>query len=444
MERHILQQLQKWKDRPDHKPLILRGARQVGKTWALREFGSRCFESCVYLRLEDNAEMSRLFSGSLTPQRLLAGISAATGQAIVPGQTLLILDEIQAVPRALTALKYFHEEAPHYDIAAAGSLLGISLHEGISFPVGKVNFLNLYPLSFTEYLEASGESSLLDIIRQSDFEMMSVFSERFIDLLNIYLYIGGMPEVVQTFIASRDFARARAVQNDILRSYDLDFSKHIKAPLSERCREIWDSAPKQLGKENKKFIYGAIRKGARGREYNEVIQLLVDCGLVTKVARVTKAGIPLKSYEDATAFKMFIVDVGLLAAMAGLDSRVILEGSRLYEEFKGALAEQFVCQQMVSDCGLRPYYWTAEQAKAEVDFVFQDETEVVPVEVKAQVNLKSKSLASFCKTYALKNAVRLSLADYKQQDWLTNLPLYATACLPLKSKSEAPLGTARE
>lgn len=434
MERTLLRDLEAWQRNPTRKPLVVRGARQVGKTWLLKEFGKRCFESCVYVRLEDNAAMSSLFEGSLDPQRLLEGIAAHTGQPVNPQTTLLILDEIQAVPRALTALKYFNEEAPEYAIAVAGSLLGVAMHRGISFPVGKVTFFDLYPMSFTEYLLAQGEASLVGFIRDKKFDMLEVFKERLTDLLRQYYYVGGMPEAVESFVVNRDYAQVNRIQTDILDAYESDFSKHTPADLSERCRLIWQSIPRQLAKENKKFIFGAVKEGARGRDLSEALQFLVDCGLVMKIGRVAKPGIPLESYKDASSFKMFLVDVGLLSAMSGLDSNTLLEGNLLFKEFKGALVEQYVCQQLVSDCALRPYYWSAEKSSGEIDFIYQAQGKVVPVEVKAEVNLKAKSLASFSKAYKLDSAVRLSLAGYHKESWLTNVPLYAVGCLPLANE----------
>ncbi|MEG0217762.1 MAG: ATP-binding protein [Raoultibacter sp.] len=429
MQRNLFASLQAWKDHPHRKPLILKGARQVGKTWLLKEFGKQCFSSCVYVRMEDNAAMAQLFEGSLNPDRLLDGIAAFTGQPIIPGETLLILDEVQAVPRALTALKYFNEDAPQYAIAVAGSLLGVALHQGISFPVGKVSFLDLHPMSFTEFLLACKEDALVRILEERAIDMLAVFKERFTDLLRQYYFVGGMPEAVKTFVAQKDFSAVRAVQNDILTAYESDFSKHQNEATAERCRQIWQSIPRQLAKENKKFVYGVVKQGARGRELSEALQFLEDCSLVIRVDRIAKPGIPLASYKDSAAFKLYLVDVGLLGAMAGLDSKSIIEGNRLFEEFKGSLVEQYVCQQLVADCGLHPYYWSAEKSSGEVDFIVQSGGEVIPLEVKAEENLKGKSLASFCEKYHLETAVRLSLAGYRDQGWLTNIPLYAARVL---------------
>jgi predicted AAA+ superfamily ATPase len=429
MKRKLLHQLNIWKDEPHRKPLILKGARQVGKTWLLKEFGATSFKNCAYVRLEDNEAMTHLFEGSLEPQRLLQGISAYVKQPISPQDTLLILDEVQAVPRALTALKYFNEDAPEYAIAVAGSLLGLALHSGISFPVGKVSFLDLYPLSFTEYLMALEEDTLLGFLDSKDFGMINAFSERMTDLLRNYYYVGGMPKAVQTFLDTGDYQAVRQEQADILLAYEGDFSKHIGATMGERCRSVWQSAPKQLNRDNTKFTFDTVKQGARGRDYSLAVQMLADCGLITKVTQVSAPELPLKGVENSSAFKMFMVDVGLLGAQANLDSATIIEGNKLFSGFKGALAEQYVCQQLISDCGLKPFYWTAKHSSGELDFLCQVGGEVVPIEVKAEQNLKSKSLASFCKTYDVRNAVRLSLANYYQQDWLTNIPLYAVSCL---------------
>ena len=434
MERDILKALEAWKTSENRKPLVLRGARQVGKTWCLKEFGRRSFETCAYLRLEDNAAAAALFEGSLDPQRLILGIAALTNTEIQPEKTLIVLDEVQAVPRALTALKYFCEDAPEYCIAVAGSLLGVAMHAGVSFPVGKVDFLDLYPMSFTEFLEATGEEAAVQFIRQQNTDMISVFAEQLTDALRRYYYVGGMPEAVESFRLRGDFAAVRSIQKSILAGYEGDFSKHISGALSGRCRLVWDSLPHQLAKENKRFVYGAVREGARAREFEEAIQVLVDSGLVLKVPRISKPGLPLAAYSDPQAFKLYLLDVGLLGALTGLDSSTILEGSSLFAEFKGVMAEQYVCQQLVSECGLAPYYWSAEKSSGEVDFVVQLQTSVLPIEVKAETNLKAKSLRSFCERYGIDTAVRLSLAGLQDQGWVRNIPLYA---VPLIEPSPA-------
>ena len=430
MERLLLEKLRAWQADEGRKPLVLRGARQVGKTWILKEFGRTCFENVAYVRLEDNAPMVKLFEGSLDPHRILTGISAATGEPINPHTTLVILDEVQAVPRALTSLKYFCEEAPEYAIAVAGSLLGVALNAGVSFPVGKVTFLDLHPLSFREFLLAMGEDALERSVVNSDFDMMGVFKERYEDLLRIYYFTGGMPEAVYTYVETNDFSKVRQVQQDILEAYQGDFAKHAGATIGERCRLVFDSIPRHLAKENKKFVYGVVKKGARGRDLDDALQFLIDAGLVIKVKRVSAPGVPLSAYVDEASFKLFCVDVGLLGALAKVDAFSIIDGNALFTHFKGAMAEQYVCQQLVSDCGLDPYYWSAVKSTGEVDFVVQAGGLSIPIEVKAEENLKAKSLASFCKTYGIRHAVRTSLSGYREESWLTNVPLYAISCLP--------------
>lgn len=430
MERLLLEKLRAWQADEGRKPLVLRGARQVGKTWILKEFGRTCFENVAYVRLEDNAPMVKLFEGSLDPHRILTGISAATGEPINPHTTLVILDEVQAVPRALTSLKYFCEEAPEYAIAVAGSLLGVALNAGVSFPVGKVTFLDLHPLSFREFLLAMGEDALERSVVNSDFDMMGVFKERYEDLLRIYYFTGGMPEAVYTYVETNDFSKVRQVQQDILEAYQGDFAKHAGATIGERCRLVFDSIPRHLAKENKKFVYGVVKKGARGRDLDDALQFLIDAGLVVKVKRVSAPGVPLSAYVDEASFKLFCIDVGLLGALAKVDAFSIIDGNALFTHFKGAMAEQYVCQQLVSDCGLDPYYWSAVKSTGEVDFVVQAGGLSIPIEVKAEENLKAKSLASFCKTYGIRHAVRTSLSGYREESWLTNVPLYAISCLP--------------
>lgn len=429
MERLLLDELRAWQTQPNRKPLVLRGARQVGKTWLLKELGERYFENTAYVRLEDNAAMHQLFEGSLDPQRIIRGIAAETGQPINPETTLIVLDEVQDVPRALTALKYFCEDAPEYAIAVAGSLLGVALNAGISFPVGKVTFKTLYPLNFREFLLAAGEDSLEQIIRDADFSMLEVFAERFADLLRAYYFVGGMPEAVMQFNQGSDFAAARRVQEDILAAYEGDFAKHAGALVGERCRLVFNSLPRHLAKENKKFVYGVVKKGARGRELDDALQFLLDAGLVVKVPRVSAPLVPLSAYADAAAFKLFCLDIGLLGALAGVGSEIVLKGNDHFTHFKGAMAEQYVCQQLISDCSLTPFYWSAEKSTGEIDFLVQANNEVVPIEVKAEENLKAKSLSAFCKANNLTNAVRFSLSGYREESWMTNVPLYAVSCL---------------
>ena len=429
MKRLLLDELEAWRTSADRKPLVLRGARQVGKTWLLKEFGEKHFDNVAYVRLEDNAAMQGLFEGSLEPERLLRGISAETGARIEAQKTLIILDEVQAVPRALTALKYFCEDAPEYAVAVAGSLLGVALNAGVSFPVGKVTFMDLHPLSFREFLLAMGESRLEQCIRKCDFDMIGVYRERFEDLLRLYYFVGGMPEAVQSYSTHSDFVEVRRIQSDILAAYQGDFAKHAGAVLGERCRLVFESLPRHLAKENKKFVYGVVKKGARGRDLDDALQFLLDAGLITKVPRISAPGLPLSAYADDASFKLFCTDVGLLGALAGVESKVIIEGNNLFTHFKGAMAEQYVCQQLVSDNKLKPYYWSAERSSGEVDFVVQSNGEIIPIEVKAEENLRAKSLAFFCRDNDMTNAVRLSLSGYRHESWLTNIPLYAVHCL---------------
>ena len=424
MQRTLMKDLIAWKNSPIRKPLILRGARQTGKTWILQKFGADEFPEVVYVRLEDNVAMETLFAGSLDPQRLLEGIAAYTGK-VVTSDTLLILDEIQAVPRALTALKYFYEEIPEYPIAVAGSLLGVMLGTHTSFPVGKVDFLDLYPMTFGEFLLAGGHDALLGYVQQNDFDMISVFAEQFTDLLRHYYYVGGMPEAVQHFVRTKDFRQVRTIQRSILYAYEGDFSKHTTKETAQRCRQIWNSIPAQLAKENKKFVYRDVQKGSRGRDYSAALQFLENSGLIYAVSRIAKPGIPLASYKESTGFKLFLADVGLLGAMTDLDERTIIEGNRLLEEFKGSYTEQFAAQQLITECDFQLFYWTAEKSSGEIDFIFQSEGNVYPVEVKAAENLKSKSLASFCAKFNLEAGIRLSLSGYREQKWMQNIPLYA-------------------
>jgi len=428
MYRTLMQELIAWKTEPRRKPLILRGARQVGKTWLLQEFGANEFSGCSYVRLEDNAAMRALFEGSLEPRRLLEGLSAYTGKQITT-DTLIVLDEVQAVPRALTALKYFYEEKPEYPIIVAGSLLGIALHSDISFPVGKVDFLELHPMTFGEFLLAEGQEALNQYIKENNQEMIHVFSEKLTDLLKQYYFVGGMPEAVLEFTSTKDFKRVRRIQQSILNTYEADFSKHTDKDVAERCRQVWSSIPSQLAKENKKFIFGAVKEGSRGRDYHWAIRFLIDNGLILPVWRISKPGIPLESYKETSAFKLYLVDIGLLGAMSDLDQRSIIEGNRLFEEFRGAYAEQFVCQELIAECGFRPYYWSAEKSSGEIDFIFQSNGVVYPIEVKASENLKSKSLGVFCKKYDLESGIRLSLSGFRDQGWMQNIPLYSVGSL---------------
>ena len=424
MYREAIKKLDKWKSSRYRKPLIIEGARQVGKTWLMKEFGKTAYKDTVYINFDSNTAMSELFSTDLRPERLIAGIEIYSGKKVEPESTLIIFDEIQEVPRALTALKYFCEEAPEYHIICAGSLLGIALHEGTSFPVGKVDFLKLYPLSFSEFVMAVLGDRYLKLLEDGDQQMISSFRQTYIDTLRQYYFVGGMPEAVQCYIEERDLKRVREIQERILMAYEQDFSKHAPSDIVPKLRMVWNSIPSQLSRENKKFIYGIVREGARAKDLETAIMWLCDCGLIHKVSRVNAAGIPLKAYEDLKAFKLYMLDVGLLSCMAGLKQKTLLEGNLLFTEFKGALTEQYVCQQLktLDDIGL--YYYTNDRGSCEVDFILDTGEYIIPVEVKAEINLKAKSLKTYYEKFKPELCIRTAMTDYKKEDWLVNIPLY--------------------
>ena len=426
MERFAMKQLEEWKSDPERLPLIIHGARQTGKTWLMKEFGTTHFEKCAYINFDRNSRMQKLFSGDYNIDRLLQGLAIESDVEIEPEKTLIILDEIQEVPEALQSLKYFTEDERHaYYIIAAGSLLGIAMHAGTSFPVGKVDGMNLYPLSFGEFLCASGNHALFELLKKCDFEMITNFKDRYIDLLKNYYYVGGMPTAVNAYIKGGNLKNVRRVQNRLLSDYEQDFSKHAPKEVVPRIQMVWDGIPSQLAKENKKFIYSVLREGARAKEFELAIQWLCDCGLCCKVGRVKKGAVPLKAYQDLPAFKLYLLDVGLLATMVDLDAKSLLKGNDIFTEFKGALTEQYVCQQIQSELETVPYYWSAQGSSGEVDFVLQHSGKIIPVEVKAEENLNAKSLKSFVSSNALPFGVRTSMSDYREQEYLINLPLYA-------------------
>jgi len=425
MYRIAIENLLKWKESKKRKPLIIEGARQVGKTWLMKEFGRQAYRDTVYINFDSNSRMAELFDSDLNIDRLIMGLELYVGRKIDPDHSLLIFDEVQEVPRALTSLKYFYENAPQYHIVCAGSLLGIALHQGTSFPVGKVDFLKLYPLSFKEFLMATDKERFAELLDRQDFSMITTFKQTYIDALKHYYFVGGMPEAVQSFAENKDFNEVREIQKRILMAYEQDFSKHAPNEIVPRIRMLWNSIPSQLAKENKKFIYGLVREGARAKEYETAIMWLSDCGLVHKVSRVNAAGIPLKAYEDLKAFKLFLVDVGLLGCMAGLRQTTLLDGNDLFVEFKGALTEQYVCQQLKTIPDIDVYYYTNDRGSCEVDFVVDAGEGIIPVEVKAEVNLKAKSLKTYREKFSPEVSVRTSMADYKKEEWLVNLPLYA-------------------
>lgn len=424
MKRFALEKLKEWKKKANRKPLIIRGARQVGKTWLMKEFGRTCFEKVAYVNFDSNTRMQQVFDGEINIERIILAISAETGISIDVKDTLLIFDEVQEVPKALSSLKYFCENAPEYAIVAAGSLLGVALHKGTSFPVGKVDFMDLYPLTFQEFLCALGEERFVNILQGTDTDMVTTFKSKYIDRLREYYYVGGMPEVVQTYVETKDFNQVREIQKNLLNYYQQDFSKHAETSLVPRLNLVWNSIPMQLAKENKKYIYGQVRKGSRAKDFELAIQWLLDCGLIHKVQRAGKAALPLKAYLDLDVFKIYLLDVGLLMAMTDMDAQVIIDGNRIFTEFKGALTEQYVLQQLIALDHIEPYYYSTANSSGEIDFLLQGRTSIIPLEVKAEENLRAKILKAFCEKYKPKYAVRMSMSDYRKQEWMTNIPLY--------------------
>lgn len=424
MYRFTIEKLYKWKENKHRKPLIIEGARQVGKTWLMKEFGKTAYKDCVYINFDSNSVMAELFASDLNVSRIITGIELYAGKKIDPEETLLIFDEVQEVPKALSSLKYFYEDAPQYQIICAGSLLGIALHGGTSFPVGKVDFMSLYPLSFKEFVYATLGERYAQLLDAKDFELITPFKQVYINALKQYYFVGGMPEAVQSFIDDKDFNEVRSIQKRILTAYEQDFSKHAPADIVPKIRMVWNSIPSQLAKENKKFVYGLVREGARAKDYEAAIMWLCDCGLIYKVGRVNSGAIPLKAYEDLKAFKLFVLDVGLLGCMTGINQSVLLNGNELFVEFKGALTEQYVCQQFKTLPDIGIYYYNNDRNTCEVDFVIDVGDKAIPVEVKAEENLKAKSLKSYRDRFSPEISVRTSMADYRQDDRFINLPLY--------------------
>lgn len=425
MYREKIEELKKWKNSESRKPLIIRGARQVGKTWLMKEFGEKYYQKCAYINFDDNSRMNKLFEEDFDIDRIIQGLKIESGVNIEAENTLIILDEIQETPKALKALKYFCENAREYHIISAGSLLGVAIHEGTSFPVGKVDFLDLTPLSFFEFLEALGENELLKLLKNNDFDMITVFETKLKEYLKIYYYVGGMPEVVNAYIENKDLNETREIQKKLLDAYEQDFSKHAPTNVVPRIRQLWNNIPTQLAKENKKFIYGLIREGARAREYEIALSWLIDCGLIYQVNRVNTAKIPLSAYQDFNAFKLYLLDVGLLTAMAGVDAKTLLEGNEVFQEFKGSLTEQYVLCQIKECTNLDTFYWSSDTGTAEIDFITQIDGNNVPIEVKANENLQSKSLKSFVQKYNTKINIRTSMSSYRKEEWLINIPLYS-------------------
>ena len=439
MERLLISQLLKWKESHSRKPLVLEGARQVGKTWLLKEFGRKCFKDVCYINFEQSDVLGEVFAGDLSPQRIIEQLSIYNGKLIEPEQTLIIFDEVQEMPRALTSLKYFCEEAPEYVICCAGSLLGIALHEGTSFPVGKTDFLHLYPLSFKEFLIANEEKMLVDYIDKGN-RNLGAFENRLTDYLKKYMIIGGMPAVVMEWLDSKDYNKVNRIQQELIAAYQKDFSKHAPNSMVEKIRYIWNSIPSQLAKENKKFVYGLVREGARAREYEDAIMWLCDAGEIIRTHNVSKPDIPISAYADLKSFKVFLLDVGLLRAMSRVSPKVILEGSRIFEEFKGALTEQYVCQELqnYSDVLETNYYWSSS-ATAEVDFLVSDGWDVYPLAVKAGVTMNAKSLKLYREKYSPKWALRTSLLPYERNEVskTINIPLYMLFALGKELEAES-------
>lgn len=422
MYRYAINDLIAWKNSSNHMPLIIKGARQVGKTWLMQEFGKTQYEKVAYISFDSNPRLDTLFRKDFNIKRLIDGLNIEVGFNIIPKNTLIIFDEIQENPLALTSLKYFCENAPEYDIVAAGSLLGVAHHKGTGFPVGKVEYLNLYPLSFKEFLLAMNENRILGIIDKNDFEMQKVFKERIIDLLRRYCYVGGMPKAVLSFSQEQDYNLVRKIQRNILSDYESDFSKHIPPEQVERTRLLWNAIPSQLVKENKKCVYGKIKQGARAKDFEIALNWLINSGLVHKVSRVTEPNMPLKAFEDVSAYKLFLLDVGLLGAMNDLDSRSLLENDKLFNDYNGAVTEQYVLQEFKTIGDLPVFYWASN--RAELDFLIQYQNNIIPVEAKATINLQAKSLKSFRQKYEPKISIRTSLADYEENTGLFNIPLY--------------------
>ncbi len=424
MQREKLNELLAWKTSSLRKPLIVRGARQVGKTWILKEFGRISYNQVAYINFEDSPNLKSLFLHDFNIERVISVIEIQTQTIINADDTLIILDEIQEADRGITILKYFYENAPQYHVVAAGSLLGIAFHQQSSFPVGKVDFMDLQPMSFSEFLLALGEQQLVKVLQNKDWETLSVFRDKLTNYLKYYFFIGGLPEVVETYAQTKDWQKVRYVQNRILLSYQGDFSKHAPYTMVPRLQMVWQSIASQLAKENKKFVYGAIREGARAKDFELAIQWLADCGLLVKCHRITKPEMPLLAFQDSSAFKLFLHDIGLLTAMSGIDIKSLIEGNSLFTQYNGALAEQFVMQQLFLKEGRYIGYWTNEKSTSEVDFVIQENGKIIPIEVKSGENLKAKSFKLFCEKYKPEIAIRTSLSDYKAESWMTNIPLW--------------------
>ena len=422
MERFLLDELNNWKNAKNRKPLIIQGARQVGKTWLMKTFGRLAFQQVIYLNFESSERLKNLFIADFNIKRIVSVIEIESNQKIDAENCLLIFDEVQEAEKGLTALKYFYEQAPEYFIIAAGSLLGVSLQKNNSFPVGKVDFLQLFPLSFIEFLKNTGEEMLAQEIENKNWEVITTFHEKLVEKLRLYYFIGGMPEVVANYIEYNDLKAVRSIQQKIIMGYENDFAKYAPNEIVPKIKMVWLSLISQLAKENRKFIYGQIKKGARTKDFEMAINWLVDAGLVLKVNRIEKPTLPLNAYADFDSFKLFLLDIGLLNAIGNMDEKILLEKNNILTEFKGALTEQYVCQQLKIKTAL--YYWSVTNTLAEIDFIIQDKNEIIPIEVKAEENVKSKSLKVYVEKFSPKTALRTSMNKYREESWMVNVPLY--------------------
>jgi len=429
MRRNAIKQLHIWRNRNNRKPLILNGARQTGKTWLMKQFATETTNDYIYINFEENNLLKNIFLPDFNIDRILESISLVM-QHPISKNTLLLFDEIQEAPRGITSLKYFYENRPEIPIIAAGSLLGISLHKGESYPVGKVETVQITPMDFQEFLTAIGEDGIQQAINNRNWPVVTTIHEKIVSLLRLYYFIGGMPEAVSYYIEHKDLDGVRTIQKQIINDYDHDFSKHAPTQEVPRIRMVWNSIIGQLSKENKKFIYGFLKEGARAKEFETAIEWLRDAGLIYKVSRVKKGLLPLSAYEDFSAFKLYLSDIGLLGAMAGLSPTTVINGNALFLDAKGAFAEQYVLQQLKS---LTPHpdvhYWSSDTSSSEIDFLIQKEDSIMPIEVKAETNVKAKSLNTFVKNNPGLHGIRLSLLPYCKQDWMTNIPLYASNTL---------------
>lgn len=423
MERSIMKDLVAWKNRADRKPLILLGARQIGKTYILKEFGKREFKNVAYINCDNNAMVQDLFAPDYNIERIVLAISALTGVDVKAGETLIILDEIQELKRGLSALKYFCEDASQYHVAVAGSLLGITLHQGESYPVGKVNTLTMYPMSFEEFLWACGKEKMADLLHTMQWNVVCGLKTAYTEFLRKYYFVGGMPEAVKVFVKTNSAPAVREIQNEILLAYDRDISKHAPTEQVVRINQVWNSIPSQLAKENRKFIYGLVKQGARAKDYELAIQWLIDAGLVYKVNRSKMLSVPLKVHEDISAFKLFLLDVGLLGAMSQIPPAMLLLPNSA-NTAKGDFTENYVCCQMSLLRNMPIYYFSKDNSQLELDFVVQIGDEVFPIEVKAEENLQAKSLKVVLQKHENMHGLRFSMSDYRVENRMTNVPLY--------------------